>query len=231
MCRWSVQSCGYRTGRQENWLFTQYILKDTPLNTDYNVSICIEIVYRISNCRPRHGCNPEIEWYNFITDSEQPREIYTNRDMYNRIYFKRVTQTSPRTEKICFNITVTQTGFYMAVRDPNSCITISKVLVTRFQCPAKQEDLVLYPETAAPVNNDMTVLTECVPNASPVTELEVTCDSTGYWAGVPTCECNPGYKKRFDRQKRRYFCEGMSVPMHACNSIIRHNYYIINISL
>ena len=155
-----------------------------------------------------------------------------NRDLYNRIYYNRVSRPALVTENIYFNVTEGETGFYIAVRDPNSCILISKMLVTRFQCPAKQEDLVLYPETAAPVNNDMTVLTECVPNASPVTELEVTCDSTGNWAGVPTCECNAGYKKRFDSKKRRYFCEGKSVPMHASNSIIRHNnYFIINVSL
>ena len=216
VCRWSVQSCGYREGTQENWLFTQYILKDAPPNTNYNVSIGVEITYRISNCRPRNRCNPEIEVYNFITTSQQSREIYINRDFYNRIYYNRVSRPALVTENIYFNVTEGETGFYIAVRDPNSCILISKVLVTRFQCPAKQEDLVLYPETAAPVNNDMTVLTECVPNASPVTELEVTCDSTGNWAGVPTCKCDAGYKIIFDRQEGTHSCEGKGVYTHAC---------------
>ena len=186
-------SCGYSAGTQDNWLFTQFINKTTPTNTNYNISVVIEILYTLINCRTQFGCTPAIEVYQFNTSGPQPRDVYTNTSNYYRI--KRETGASPFVQifSIIVDVTPAIEGFYLAVRDRTSCITIVQLRVYRHECATKQEGLVIFPNTAAPIANTTTVATECMPNSFPVTDMSVTCDSSGYWDGSAECVCNPGY--------------------------------------
>ena len=193
LCQWSVKSCGYRAGPQDNWLFTQFINKTTPPNTNYSVSVVIELLYTLINCRKQFGCTPAIEIYQFNTIGPQQRDIYTNPSNYNLI--KRKTSVSTFIQILPITVTVTPDieGFYLAVRDNTSCIQIAHLRVYRHECATKQEGLVLFPNTAAPIANTTTVTTECMPNSSPVTDMSARCDSLGYWDGSAECVCDPGY--------------------------------------
>ena len=120
----------------------------------------------------------------------------------------RKSGSSTLTQTLTVNVTVTPDieGFYLAVRDRTSCIQILQLRVFRHECETKQEGLVVFPDNASPINNDMSVTTDCMPNASPMTDMSVRCDSSGYWTGSAECVCDPGYIMRTDSDGNNY-CE------------------------
>ena len=199
-------SCGYREGHQDNWLFTQYIKKSAPANTNYNVKLIIDMSYTVSNCRTRHGCNPDIAVYIFNTTRQQERESYTDPDNYKLLNKTRGASFLTKMMHIEVEVPPSVAGSYIAVHDNTSCVTVAQLKVSRYQCKTKQVGLVVFPETAAPVEHDLRVTASCKPHSSPITDLTVTCDSTGHWSGSATCVCDPGYKKVFGSDKK-YICE------------------------
>ena len=201
-------SCGSSAGSQENWLFTQFIKIMAPPNTNHNISVVIEIGYTLTNCFRRFGCTPAFEIYQFNTSGSQPRDVYTNTSNYHRIERKTGTTTGQTIMTIDVTVTPDIEGFYLAVRDRTSCIEINQLKVFRHECATKQEGLVVFSDNAAPVEDSMTVTTECMPNASPATDMSVTCDSSGYWTGSPECVCDPGYIMITDSDGNNY-CKGM----------------------
>jgi hypothetical protein len=195
VCRWSVMSCGYRDGRQENWLFTQFIALNTPEGTDYSVTAIIDVLYTLSSCRERYNCNPTFKMYMFKTDGPKSRDVYTTRSNYELI--KKRKRSSPLTQNVVVkvNIPPSVAGFYIAVLDNTSCIQVAQMKVYRHQCTEKQEGLVVFPERASPSTPTMNVTSLCMPNSRPVTSMTMTCDKTGAWDGSGRCKCNPGYKR------------------------------------
>ena len=207
-CRWILMSCGYPAGFQNNWLFTQFISKTVPGQTNYNISITIDITYILSSCRARYNCNPEISVFKFDTSGPQPRSVYTDRSNY-KLLINNKPGTSTRAQTILLNVDILPEveGFYLAIKDNTSCIQIAQLQVYRYQCPQKQEGLVIFPETAAPPDEDLIVNVQCMPNASPITSVSVICNATGYWHGSAQCECDPGYIRKNDSEEND-FCEG-----------------------
>ncbi|CAI8036631.1 Ephrin type-A receptor 4-B [Geodia barretti] len=197
ICRWSVMSCGYRSGWQDNYLFTQFISKAAPPDTTHTVRVIVDILYTLSSCRARYNCNPKFQLLKFETDGPQPREVFTDHTNYQSIRVR--TGSSAVTQRLVENIDIPANieGIYLAVRDNTSCIQVAQMQVYRYQCPRKQEGLVVFPDTAAPVDNDITIIAECMPNSSPVTpnDMAMTCDKDGNWMGAGSCRCDPGYKR------------------------------------
>ena len=98
-----------------------------------------------------------------------------------------------------YTSTDTDSGFYLAIRDQNSCLTISRVLVFYYVCPAEVGNFVQFEEHLAPPNipqdETISVSAQCVPTASPVSEtgeVRVICGEGGVWQVVPgfDCECD-----------------------------------------
>ena len=216
MCRWSVQSCGSTIGVQENWAFTQYISKAAPAGTNYDVKVCVQISYRISNCRSRNGCNPEFEVYQFITDSKQPSSVVRDKTRYTRSFRIRTETPITSTDEFCFTVPSQNQGFYLGLRDPNSCILVSRVLAYRRECAAKQTGLVSFPDTATSVDGQSrSVNAKCVDNAEPVSSsMNVQCLNNGLWSGLPQCRCKAGYREATVGGEKR--CIGMSLCMSPC---------------
>ena len=178
-----------------------------PPHTNHNISVVIEILYMLTNCQKKFNCAPVIEVYQFNTSGPQPRDVYTNTSNYYQI--KRKSGSSTFTQIMAINVTVTPDieGFYLAVRDRTSCIQILRLRAFRHQCESKQEGLVIFPDTAAPVWGNVTVTTKCTPNSSPAADMLVTCDSSGWWYGSAECVCDPGYIMVTDSDEKDYFCE------------------------
>ena len=194
-CSWSVRSCGFSSGPQDNWLFTQFISKEVPPNTTHTVRAIIDISYTLTSCRTRYRCNPVFRLYKFETDGPQPREVYTDRSNYESVRNK--TGASAITQTLTESIAVGPGvgGFYLAIRDLSSCIQLARMQITRYQCRVKQEGLVIFPETAAPVDDQMTVTSLCMPNSTPVSSMNMVCDKEGNWGGQGICKCDAGYKR------------------------------------
>ena len=205
-------SCGFQEGFQDNWLFTQYINKTVPPNTDYDVTVNLKMIYTLTNCRERYNCNPVIEVYMFNTNGPQSRGVYTNRENYRRIARKRGASAMAQQLTITETIPPGDAGFYIAVRDHRSCIKVSQFKVFRHQCKRNQRGLVVFPETAAPVDAPQHVTAMCVDNAYSVTDLSVQCLSTGVWSGSAVCVCNAGYERKTNSDGE-YYCRRESLSM------------------
>ena len=217
MCRWSIQSCGYRHGSQENWAVTQYIRKNTPPDTDITVEICVNLTFTISNCRQRFGCTPAIEIYRYDTNLERTLHELDEKlesDLETRRYFRRIyRQTRSSTlsfrDQFCFNMGSNELGFYLGIRDHTSCILLANMLVYRHECGEKQVGLVNFQRTASASSRTRAVEAQCIENAESSSSLLVHCRSDGTWTdAISECQCTPGYREMIDEEGNKH-CVGM----------------------
>ena len=183
-------------GPQNNWVFTQHIDKFSPLETYYTVRVCVSVTFTIFSCG--RGCSRCFEILYSIANARRNYEMYTNTSSYIPLKRICIRHSQTVTVQIYFNLTHHETGFYIALRDPSSCISVSRVLVFRYECHKKQDHLVIFPQTAAPADESIYINTICVSNASNITSLEVKCSKDGVWSGTPECYCLPGFKLHVD---------------------------------
>ncbi len=101
------------------------------------------------------------------------------------------------TEQFGFN--TNESGFYLAIRDPGTCILMSRLIVFYNVCPGETVNLVVRPETIAPTVGSgiqLNVNASCFANSSPVGDaFSLTCSESGNWVAVPSsrCECDTGF--------------------------------------
>ena len=122
-----------------------------------------------------------------------------NSDNYERL--ARLVHPAPRAisrnETRTFTLGQSETGFYIAIQDPGSCIQVLGLRVYRFNCPKFQTGLVLYHDAPGPVSGSANINIECVDNAVVSGSAEVTCGSDGRWGPEnPVCQCRLGYEDR-----------------------------------
>ncbi len=94
--------------------------------------------------------------------------------------------TTKTTEQFGFN--TNESGFYLAIRDLGTCILISRLIVFYNACPGETVNLVMRPETIAPIvgsNIQLNVNASCFANSS----LEgdaflLKCLESGNWVAV-----------------------------------------------
>ena len=105
--------------------------------------------------------------------------------------------TTTTTEQ--FGFTTNESGFYLAIRDPGTCILISRLIVFYNACPGETVNLVVRPETIAPTVGSgiqLSVNASCFANSSPVGDaFSLKCLESGNWVAVPSsrCVCNAGF--------------------------------------
>ena len=214
ICRFQVRVCGWqRDGGQDNWLFTQHISQDFDPNTyNYPVEIHVELVYALSSCRKRFGCDPTFKLYNYTTNTMQLPSTSGNGFM-NTANYMQFAKAKPAdtirtfTETFNFTLQPSDTGFYLGIRDNGTCVGISRVRVYRDNCQSFQRGLVLYPDAPAPApdadldpeSNFVNIAISCVPNAIITGSVyQVKCYGNGTWDSdvTPVCECRLGYEDR-----------------------------------
>ena len=84
-------------------------------------------------------------------------------------------------------------GFYLAVVDLSTCVTLTRVLVLYYVCPEETSELISRPEA---LQSQVSVTGECVENSSTVsgTAPVLSCGDRGEWQVIIPCLCNPGYQ-------------------------------------
>ena len=119
---------------------------------------------------------------------------------------------------VTYNFTVqTQPGgFYFALVDNGTSVTVSRILVYRLKGPAKQVNLTYFRETPAPVSGTITVEGNCVANANTTigSPPKVTLDSMGKWSNPDMCVCIEGHQPVMLEGSLQ--CQGGSII--ACSS-------------
>ncbi len=204
-CESAVTVCGWSAGDQNNWLFTQYINRTVggyPLP-----QLSVQIEYQQSTC-PKVGstrCRRTFELLKYEISAVNPVAA-TNTSHYVAIRTLTTQVSGASTKSIeNFGFNTDETGFYLAIRDPGTCILISRLIVFYYTCPGETVNLMVRPETIAPMVGSgiqLNVNASCFQNSSPVGERSsLICLESGNWvvASSGRCECKIGFVPTIDR--------------------------------
>ena len=182
-------------------LQTQFINKSLPAPDTYPVRIYIDITYSFTEC-PKQGCDVELHIENhpkkFMFAIIPDNHIQSTNETYNG------------TEKFYFGSNSSSTGFNLTLISSEGCVTVSRVLVYRYECPGHDRqptvDLGRRPATQAPVTGSVPVTSYCTENSNftgQVPPMSLKCFSFGHWFGAALpCHCDVGYSRNGD------ICEG-----------------------
>ena len=233
----TVEMCSMRRGRQNNWLFTQHINKSVPVNDSYPVRVFVNITRTSGGHCDK--CSPMITVFKYFTNTQQEREVYNNTKYYTAdgIMPRNIMKYLDATvTEFYFDMDQDKDGFYFALQDFNmkkgdrgACVTVSRILVYRYECSAQTVDLVRYPAAQAPISGNVPISVECTENARPLTDsMMVNCTSEGQWeVNSIGCKCDPGYF--IETKDGITTCRGMNNKMKlnvmyvTCCAFSEHN--------
>lgn len=212
-CTWSLNTCTYQFGAQDNWLFSQYISLE-----DAN-EILFDVSYRLNICRDNSGCtNDFVTVYRYGVNGPVSTGSQTNPNNYIPLYGEgnevssRLQQPPQPVRDVQKTLSLLRpeprtNGFYLGFRDTGTCGQVNRVIVYYTACHERQNELVLYPKVGTPPvdGSDEIFYAECVSNAHNITSLQVkafsengTCRDVS--EGGARCECNTGYQISTDRK-------------------------------
>ena len=179
---------------QNNWLITQYISTAIPTPIDYQTIIYVNITYKFEetcSTGPPNTCYPGLILKNQITDGID-QTAANNTDSYTVL--AQYTQSNDSTKCVLKKVQ-NENGFYLALFDNGTNVTVSRVLVYRFKGPSKQVNKTIFDETPAPATGTILVMGMCIANAGTVngSPPNVTLDSAGIWSNPDMCYCIEGH--------------------------------------
>ena len=192
-------------GPGEKHLHTQFINKSLPAPNTYPVRIYIDITYSFTEC-PKQGCDVELHIENYperFSYGDGPIIIPDN-------HIQGTNETSNGTKRFYFTPSTLYTGFTLTLISGKGCVTVSRVLVYRYECPGHDRqptlDLGRRPATQAPATASVLVTSHCAENSNFTGQepsMSLQCLSFGHWSGAPLqCQCDVGYSRNGD------ICEG-----------------------
>ena len=143
-CEHQLEVCGFNDPNQDNWLITQHINRTLP-GGDRLEQVEVTIEYQFVDCISDQ-CSAFFNVYTYDTSTINPEAagIVGN---FGTMPVNVVTPTDQlggvknKTFSLTYSSTDTDSGFYLAIRDQNSCLNISRILVfynVYSDCPAGQ---------------------------------------------------------------------------------------------
>ena len=182
-------------GPREKHLQTQFINKSLPAPDTYPVRIYIDITYSFTECPKQKECIVELH-------VENHPERFSYGDGVIR-HIESTNETSNGTKKFDFDSSTLSTGFNLTLISREGCVTVSRMLVYRYECPGHDRqptvNLGRRPATQAPVIGFEPVTSYCAENSNftgdkPIRMLM--CSSHGHWFGATLpCQCDVGYSR------------------------------------
>ena len=189
-------------------LLIQIIDKSLPAPDEYPVRVFVNISYSFMGCPPGssgtgQGSNCDLEFelqfaettdnQVFESDIMPDNYIHDNDDGEIQLYFDLNTNKNEQ-----FRLAL--------VSRPNAtCVTVSRVLVYRYECPDNERQsvgLTRRPATQAPVTGVVSATPECVENSDHAEHSRpelLVCTAKGGWQNDLTlCVCNDGYYRERD---------------------------------
>ena len=175
----------------------------------------MNVTYSFMNC-PRQECDENFELL-LSNYSSSTRTSFEEDGIIPDNQIRNTGENSSGTKQVFFEYDASVTGFFLALRSHEACVTVSRVLVYCYECPGHDRQstgLGRRPATQAPVTGAVPVTPYCTENAhfSDISNPDaLECTSEGLWNNDQThCECNTGYK-----HKDGDICEG-KLLLHAC---------------
>ena len=194
-------------GSGEKHLQTQFINKSLPAPDTYPVRIYIDITYSFTEC-PKPGCDVELH----VENHPKHFSFGGNVTVHDN-HIQSTNDSSNGTKKFNFDSSTLSTGFNLTLISREGCVTVSRVLVYRYECPGHDRqpavDLGRRPATQAPVTGFVSVTSYCAENSNftgrPAVRM-LMCSSSGDWFGAPLpCQCDVGYSRNGN------ICEGKNL--------------------
>ena len=191
----SVSVCA--GGHREKRLLTQFINKSLPESHTDPLRIYVNVTYSFTDCLGmQQHCDVELlratNSNGYGSDGIMPDNL-----------IEYTSSVSSGTKQFFFDSSTSVTGFYLALRSRDACVTVSRVLVYRYECPGSDRipptSLLRRPATPVNVSSGQIrpVTPYCADNAHLRDEtLTIACGSGGRWNdGGARCECNSGYRE------------------------------------
>ncbi len=162
----------------------------------------IQIDYRMSDCNM--GCQSSFNlelWETSVANSMESRNTLNYRRLATVLRSNSSTGLDKQ-ETIQASFITNETGFYLAIVDEGSCITILRVVVFYYVCPAMVTDLIIHPEVEAPpISPTLEAkleLGQCINGTVgvPTANISLSCSPTGVWSTFHDgahCRCDPGF--------------------------------------
>lgn len=223
-CRQTVTVCGLSASRPGKWIITQHISR--VVNGTSLQQVSVKIDFTLNSCTEMNNCTRRFVLHKYETSTINATAA---RNLGNYQIVRMITPRDVSTPIVRENASVEinfgrgATGFYLGIQERDSCITINRLLVFYYVCPAVTDDLIIHPETVAPVIGDSTPIEvngTCVENASPENgaRARLTCTHNGDWSenSGDGCVCNRQFLLSSDGRS----CEGMlsvfCLPVYPC---------------
>ena len=199
-CAGSVTACGFSVGAQENWLITQHINTTVLPGGERLRKVTVVFEGALNGCDISHQCRQSFEVYKWETSTINTTAA-ANTDNYVR-----VDRVSPAisdeimsfVERQDIQLDANEDGFYLAVVDLSTCVTLARILVFYHVCPEETSQLVSRPEAidSQSLGGSHSVVGECVQNSSTETGVHpvLVCGPMGQWQVIVPCLCDPGYQ-------------------------------------
>ena len=203
-CKGEMHVCGFSEGLQENWLITQHINTVLPGGERLR-RVTAQFEGTLNGCDISRGCRQSFEVYKWQT-STIDRSAAPNTNNYVRV--DRVSpDVTSGTMSFVDHLDIDlndEDGFYMAVVDRSTCVSLTRVLVLYYVCPEETSELISRPEA---LQSQVSVTGECVEKSSPMSGSDpvLSCSARGEWQVIIPCLCNPGYQLDNNTQEQ---CSG-----------------------
>ncbi len=147
--------------------------------------VSVQIEYQQNIC-PDEGstrCRRNVDLLKYETSTVNPVSIDTDNYILIRALTTRVSGTTTKTtEQFGFN--TNESGFYLAIRDLGTCILISQLIIFYNACPGETVNLVVRPETIAPIVGSNIYSSTLMPPASLTPALKVMLSYSSVWRVV-----------------------------------------------
>ena len=199
-CAGTVTVCGFSVGAQENWLITQYINTVLPGGGGERLrKVTVQFEGTLNGCDISRQCRQSFDVYKWQTSTINKNAAA------NTANYIRVDRVSPAVtdgnEHFVDSLDIelnTENGFYLAVVDLSTCVTLTRILVLYNVCPEETSELISRPEAidSESIEGTSSVEGECVENSSTESGADplLICGAGGQWQVIKPCLCNPGYQ-------------------------------------
>ena len=185
-------------GGYDKRLRTQFINKNLPESHTDPVRIYVNVTYSFTGCLGEQS-HCDVELFLANQSNGESSSYGSGGIMPNNLI---ASSVSSGTKQFFFDSDTSVTGFLLALISVEACVTVSRVLVYRYECPGSDRlpptSLLRHPATPAPVSGHIRpVKPYCAENAHLRDENStISCKPNGEWLNSNAqCECNSGYRE------------------------------------
>ena len=210
--------CGYTAGNQDNWMITQHISR--MVGGTALPQVTVQVDFRLNPyCTAMYNCDRTFAIHKYETstiNATAARSINNYEFVPPRITPTDGSGDVRENSSVQIDFSTAATGVYLGIRDETSCVSVHRVVVFYYVCPAETSDLITHPEVIAPfIGNSAPIVVngQCVENSRPQNGIgaRLTCSQNGVWGGLDGagCVCDTGFQRSLDGHS----CVGMFLSL------------------